>query len=203
MKRLSIFVAAFGLLGVTTAANASPYVVTLEQVGSNVVATGSGEFDLTGLLLAGSENGSFVPASISPKLGEILSGDGGIVDIYLEFSGPSPFGSGSFATASSDSGDKVGVLSDGGGALIVPQGYVSGTALSDSSTYDNATFTSLALTPGTYEWTWGRGADQSFTLDVVATPLPAALPLFASGLGAMGFFGWRRKRKVAAASVAA
>ena len=27
------------------------------------------------------------------------------------------------------------------------------------------------------------------------TPLPAALPLFATGLGAMGLFGWRRKRK--------
>ena len=33
----------------------------------------------------------------------------------------------------------------------------------------------------------------------VVTPLPAALPLFASGLGAMGFIGWRRKRKVIAA----
>jgi len=29
------------------------------------------------------------------------------------------------------------------------------------------------------------------------TPLPAALPLFASGLGAMGLFGWRRRRKSA------
>lgn len=28
-----------------------------------------------------------------------------------------------------------------------------------------------------------------------ATPLPAALPLFATGLGALGLFGWRRKRK--------
>lgn len=27
------------------------------------------------------------------------------------------------------------------------------------------------------------------------TPLPAALPLFASGLGGLGLFGWRRKRK--------
>lgn len=27
------------------------------------------------------------------------------------------------------------------------------------------------------------------------TPLPAALPLFASGAGVIGFFGWRRKRK--------
>jgi hypothetical protein len=31
-----------------------------------------------------------------------------------------------------------------------------------------------------------------------ATPLPAALPLFAGGLGAMGLFGWRRKRKTRA-----
>ena len=27
------------------------------------------------------------------------------------------------------------------------------------------------------------------------TPLPAALPLFATGIGAMGLLGWRRKRK--------
>jgi len=32
-----------------------------------------------------------------------------------------------------------------------------------------------------------------------ATPLPAALPLFATGLGALGLLGWRRKRKNAAA----
>jgi hypothetical protein len=31
------------------------------------------------------------------------------------------------------------------------------------------------------------------------TPLPAALPLFASGLGALGLLGWRRKRKNATA----
>jgi hypothetical protein len=30
------------------------------------------------------------------------------------------------------------------------------------------------------------------------TPLPAALPLFATGLGALGLLGWRRKRKGAA-----
>ena len=30
------------------------------------------------------------------------------------------------------------------------------------------------------------------------TPLPGALPLFATGLGALGLLGWRRKRKQAA-----
>jgi hypothetical protein len=45
----------------------------------------------------------------------------------------------------------------------------------------------------------------SKAIDPVAatTPLPAALPLFASGLGALGLFGWRRKRKGAATSAAA
>ena len=35
-------------------------------------------------------------------------------------------------------------------------------------------------------------------IDVANTPLPAALPLFASGLAGLGLLGWRRKRKAAA-----
>ncbi len=35
-------------------------------------------------------------------------------------------------------------------------------------------------------------------IDIEPTPLPATLPLFAAGLGAMGLLGWRRKRKAAA-----
>lgn len=31
-----------------------------------------------------------------------------------------------------------------------------------------------------------------------ATPIPAALPLFATGLGTLGLLGWRRRRKAAA-----
>jgi hypothetical protein len=37
--------------------------------------------------------------------------------------------------------------------------------------------------------TWTTGAISA------ATPLPAALPLFATGLGGLGLLGWRRKRK--------
>jgi len=39
----------------------------------------------------------------------------------------------------------------------------------------------------------------SFTVDGVSpTPLPGALPLFTTGLGALGLLGWRRKKKAAA-----
>jgi hypothetical protein len=36
---------------------------------------------------------------------------------------------------------------------------------------------------------------------IAATPLPAALPLFASGLGALGLLGWRRKRTARSVAV--
>jgi hypothetical protein len=37
--------------------------------------------------------------------------------------------------------------------------------------------------------------------NLASVPLPAALPLFATGLGALGLLGWCRKRKTAAAGV--
>lgn len=44
----------------------------------------------------------------------------------------------------------------------------------------------------------GRSDSYGGSLDAVAlnaTPLPAALPLFATGLGALGLFGWYRKKR--------
>jgi hypothetical protein len=50
-------------------------------------------------------------------------------------------------------------------------------------------------------------SDQEFDFAVfsagAATPLPAALPLFATGLGAMGLLVWRKKRKGAELAAAA
>jgi len=39
-------------------------------------------------------------------------------------------------------------------------------------------------------------ANLTSTSPVSDVPLPAALPLFATGLGALGLLGWRRKRKI-------
>jgi len=187
------------LMSATVAANASPYVVTLEQAGSKVVATGSGQIDLAGL--------SFVPSSLSgvgnidPSIGAAGVGVGN-VDLYAGVpSTPASFGSGAVTEPSNTSGGLV-EYDAMAGTLFVPAGYVSNALLSASTSTYSATFASLGVTPGIYVWTWGgTGADpdQSFRLEIGATPLPAALPLFATGLGAMGLLGWRRKRKNAAA----
>src|SRR3974390_1894208 len=48
----------------------------------------------------------------------------------------------------------------------------------------------LPFTTGTI-----AGVSVAFTPPVSSVPLPATLPLFATGLGALGLLGWRRKRK--------
>jgi hypothetical protein len=132
------------------------YIVTLEEVGTNVVATGSGTLDLTDLsFLSG---GSLASAAIAPVVGVIITGPAGVtIEDYTGFSGPMSFGSGGGKNADSGSGDLVGIFAPQTDELVLPDGYVSGSALSDNAAYDSQTFNSLGVTPGTYEWTWGSG----------------------------------------------
>jgi hypothetical protein len=50
------------------------------------------------------------------------------------------------------------------------------------------------------EVTYGGVSHHVDRFTVTPTPVPAALPLFATGLGALGLLGWRRKRKAQAAT---
>jgi hypothetical protein len=62
------------------------------------------------------------------------------------------------------------------------------------------------LAPGTYSisgFNISPATPGAAAFIISETPVPAALPLLASGLGAMGLLGWRRKRKNAAAVTAA
>jgi hypothetical protein len=71
---------------------------------------------------------------------------------------------------------------------VAPWGFVSGISASA-------------------EWIWSNPDNAAYAdlstriVNLDATPLPAALPLFASGLGAIGLLGWRRKRKKASATI--
>jgi hypothetical protein len=155
------------------------YIVTLQEVGPNVVATGSGAIDLTGLSSFGS---AFASPEMYPAHGIMGTGPSGTIDQYLGSSGPASFGPGFGGFPSTTSGDSV-FLEDFGLGIDVPQGYVSGTSLSSSATY-SGTLASLNVTPGTYEWTWGTGPNQSFTLQAV--PEPSVRLLLAVGVLLLG-----------------
>jgi hypothetical protein len=81
----------------------------------------------------------------------------------------------------------------GSSTLILPLGYISGSALSDSSTYDNATFSSLGVTPGTYEWSWGAGPNQNFTIQIGRAVPDAGSTLPLLGFASLGLAALRRK----------
>ena len=165
---------------------AQAFTITLEQMGSNVVWTGSGAINLTGLnfIGAGITNGS----GVIPFNGLIFMVPGN-ADVYTGFTGPTSFGVGGNTIASSFSGD---VFANVFGILFLPVGYVSGNAISDSMTFNNATFASLGVTPGTYVWSWGDGANQMFTLRIGAVP-DGGSTISLLGCALLGLAALRRK----------
>lgn len=92
-----------------------------------------------------------------------------------------------------------------------PANYnVAGNKLGEITFTINGIFGAGLITSSlfTMEWAMTCGNDvivANFNLPSSQgeVPLPAALPLFASGAGFLGFLNWRRKRKTAAATVVA
>jgi hypothetical protein len=172
---------------------AQAFTVTIDQVGSNVVANGSGAFNLMGLTLSGiGLNG--VPL-ISGTAIQIGAAPHTILDRYIGFTGPTTFGTGFAHLADTGIGDFVAIYVNFFSSLYVPPGYVSGAALSDSMTFNNATFASLGVTPGTYVWSWGTGLpNQNFTLIIGGVGVPdGGTTISLLGCALLGLAAFRRK----------
>jgi hypothetical protein len=177
-------IAASLALSAAGGAHASTFTVSLSQSGPDVVATGSGTIDLTGLTSFGS---GFANNEMYPDHGIIGIGVSATKDIYSGTSGPFSFGSGGASFPSSWTGDSVS-LEDFGLDIDVPQGYVSNSSLSGSATFAGTTLAHLGLTSGTYTWTWNNGAN-SFVIQVPpfrTVPEPASWALMLAGVGLLG-----------------
>lgn len=167
-------------------------MIYMQQVGPDVVMTGSGTISFSDISLDLSSQGPVQPA-ISPSAGFLLGEGGGLVDVYSGFiTGPANFGSGAGEAATSGTGNLFG-LDFLNHEVRVPAGY-SGGLMTFSAVFEGQTLDSLGVTPGTYTWALeGEGTPDTVTLVVVPAPEPATLAVFGA-LAGCGVFGYRRRK---------
>jgi hypothetical protein len=142
-----------------------------------------------GVLQSASNNGS----SIDQVLSGLASGDSYTVSFYL-----------------ADRANPNGTRYLANPVTVSFDGTNIGTYTPTSIDFQlfTATFTAASASGDLMFLAAANGGDLDTGLDLVtvsaaapsATPLPAALPLFASGLGVMGWLARRRKRKAQAAA---
>ena len=151
MRKRTFYLASAAILGLgamSTPGAQAAYVAIFQEVGSDVVETGSGSIDVTDLTKAG----FFVvnSAEVRPNLPAYFSGAPGVSgDFYFGTSLSGIWGPGNDTSTSPSSGDFVAVGHLlGAGTIVVPQGCASGSKLSETSTYADASFSSLGMTVG-------------------------------------------------------
>ena len=197
-------------------------VFTFTEVGANVSMTSAGTLDTTNLVAGG--RGGWGGVGIeqngqSDVMGGTLFGQTDVVFGFHEGTDFSPWagasgpwsvsnqewsvvsGTNSFATyRRTDDSDTIIP-----GINMRAVDMVAGLWTPDQSWINlNSSFASLGMVLGIYTIADAL-TGESITIqigpsiDPIATPLPAALPLFASALGLGGFLGYRRKRKAAMA----
>ena len=157
-----------------TASSISPiqgFFFTIQEVGPDVVLSGTGSADLASLTLDGpySHGGTF----ITPNQGFFAVGTPASNGYYsgATLSSPVLFGSGSITIADLSTGDVFGL--NGFGAVSVPAGY-SGGLLNGTATFTGTTLATLGVTVpgGPYLVQWGTsGASETITLEVISTPV--------------------------------
>jgi len=183
-----ILAAIFAVAAVPTSAEAA-ITINIDQIGTSVVATGSGSFNTTGLTTfsTGNQGGSFINAAA----GVVSVGTAAPIKILTGLSGPILGYLQGPIFASSAAGDTFGV-SQNLGAIYLPVSYQSNAALSGTSTYLNTSLSALGLRAGQYIF---RSSGDTVTLNIgaiSAVPEPATWAMMLFGMGAVGFAMRRR-----------
>jgi IPT/TIG domain len=178
---VKFFVAAFLFLNWVGFAHGAA-TINISEVGPNVVMTGSGTIDTTNMFACGSS--PFPPGRAVALQGFITVGDPNLTSPIplcgnnYGTTNPLVFGT-SYAQYANTGTGTTPFGFDSGGLFYVPSGYVSGSALAVTSTFQNTDLATLGFTPGTYIYNidTGSGIQDTITLTIsnpVAPPTVTA-----------------------------
>lgn len=156
------------------------YTINILETGGNVVATGSGTINTTGLTITVQPSGCGTGRIQSITL---CTGSGGASTSAANALTPplSNLTDGTSSFGDSATGDPVFLSNH---FLTLPTGYVSGAPLSSSATFNGKTFATMGLTPGTRTLTL---PNDTIVINIgpVVAPAVAPVPI----LGAWGLMG--------------
>ena len=170
------------------------FVLRIDEVGADVVATGSGSIDVADLTL--DESGRITPYLESGEA-IVFTGKSGAFVGYGGATGPGNFGHEDAFPIVSGSGDFVGIAG-AFGEVAVPTSYDSGGPLSSSAIWLNQSFASMGIDPGIYVWTWNAGRDtDSFAVEI-GVPEPSTWGAMLVGFLGLAIVRYRATRRTAA-----
>jgi hypothetical protein len=194
VMRIAILILALAAFALTTSSANAEFIITIQEQGPDVKVTGSGTIDT--FALTPFPTTAVQPAQLTPNVGSLSVGVGNAATLesFTGFSGPSNFGPGLTHISDSATGDYVALIIDLPNVLTIPTTSPAGSPLSDAATYNNSTLSSLGLTPGTYDWTWGSGAHADSLELRIEQPVPEPSTLVMSSilLGVFGVGGLRK-----------
>lgn len=163
-------------------------VITITQVGNDLLVKGSGSLDLSGAMMIGFSMDNPGPAALFlPHMSYFTTRTETWNDVerFLLINDPSILGN-QFAVATAiTSGDSFGISTN---EVHVPVGYMNGENLTISALFLNETVTSLGLIPGTYLFSLPH---DFVKLDIVAVPEPNVLQIWA--LIVVTLLGFRKR----------
>jgi hypothetical protein len=131
-------------------------------------------------------------SSGTPSVTFCSGSSGPLCDVFQANKGSAAKGSASETL----SGIDLFACTSGGSPCTSTTGSVAAKFIAGTATY---AWGGLNIAPGA-QFDISFSSWNNATDSVATTPLPAALPLFASGIGALGLLGWRSKRKAQAAA---
>jgi hypothetical protein len=166
----------FGLSGPASDANAATVLWTVQSATFNDGGTLSGSFDFDATTT------TYSNVALTTTTGQVLTGDS---YSSCQFGNTCPGAFIGFGVIRLLNLVFAAALTDAGGTVGFGLGPTGTTEENEAFSFPPTVLASRNLISG----------GVTGVPDVSAVPLPATLPLFATGLGALGLLGWRRKRK--------